>query len=100
AERRAAGQAMAALEHGVAALILAAAAGVGLDDGEERAFLAVAEHREQRHAVALVDRVVAPFAAHHLAAVKGEKLVELGPAEEDAPVLAAIVVEAEDPCHR
>src|SRR5579863_7781975 len=34
-----------------------------LDDTVDRPLLTVPEHREQRHAVAVVDRVVAPYAA-------------------------------------
>src|SRR5690242_7704018 len=60
------------------------------DNGEQRAFEAVPEDRERGRAVALVDRVIAPGAAHYLVAVDLQQLIELGAAEEDAPLPAVI----------
>ena len=44
----------------------------------------------------LVDRVVAPFAAHHLPRVERQKLVEFRAGKENSLVLAAEIVEAEE----
>jgi hypothetical protein len=39
-------------------------------------FVGVTKNREQRHAVAVVDRIIAPHAAGNMPAVKAEELVE------------------------
>src|SRR5690242_1431294 len=38
--------------------------------------MGVAKHRKQRHAVAVVDGIIAPYAAGHVAAVEAEQLVQ------------------------
>ena len=55
--------------------------------------MGVAKHREQRHAVAVVDRVVAPHAAGNVPAVEAEKLVEFVAGEIQRPVLRPIIRE-------
>src|SRR6185312_381146 len=70
------------------------------DDGVERAFVAVAKHRERRLAVLKPDGIVAPLAAHDLTAVQGQKLIKLAPAKKGRPGLTSGVAEADDSCHR
>lgn len=94
----AAGKAVAATEKDKIAL--ARAARRRLDDGEKRAFMGVAEDREHRRALALVDGIVAPYAARDLTAVKGKKLVQFGTAEKDRALLAPVVAQARDRRHR
>ena len=48
----------------------------------------------------LIDRVIAPFAAHDLACIERQKLVELRPGEENSALAAAEIVKAEDRAHR
>jgi hypothetical protein len=86
------GDALAPLHDRIVAL--APEAGRGLDEGEDRTFVGAAEHREQSGTVALIDGIVAPLAAHDLAAVEGEELLQLGPAEEDPPKFPSMVAEA------
>ena len=47
-------------------------------DHEKRGFMRMAEDREQRHAVHMVQRVVAPFAGRDARAVSGQYLTEFG----------------------
>src|SRR5271169_6474474 len=47
------------------------------DNGKGRRFVGMAKHRKAGHAVAVVDRIVPPLAADHVAAVEAEQLVQL-----------------------
>ena len=53
--------------------------------------MGVAEHREQRHAVAVVDRVIAPNAARDVPAVEAEQLVQFGTGEIQRSALRPII---------
>src|SRR5947209_16245972 len=59
----------------------------GLYDAVSRGFVSVAKNREQRHAVAVVDRIIAPHAAGNMPAVEAEKLVEFVAGEIQRPML-------------
>src|ERR1700722_2738716 len=87
-QRLAAGEPGAAVQQRIIAV--PRRAGRGLDDGVKRHVEAVAEDRKGGAAVAVVNGVIAPFAAGHLAAIKLEQLVELAAAEENAPLPAVI----------
>ena len=55
--------------------------------------MGVAEHREQRLSVAMVDRIIAPDAAGDIAAVEPEELVQLGAREIQGAARAAKIAE-------
>src|SRR5262249_2632209 len=69
---------MAAEDEKIAVLVAAA-----LHDAEGSTLLTVAKDREEREAVAMIDRIIAPLAANHVPAIGREKLVEFGAAEVD-----------------
>lgn len=50
-------------------------------DHEERCFMRVAEDREQRDTIDMVQRIVTPFAGRDARAVGGQYLAEFGPGE-------------------
>src|ERR1700746_1035213 len=57
------------------------------DDAVSRCFMRVAKNGEQRHPVAMVDRVIAPHAASNMPTVEAEKLVKLMAGEIQRSVL-------------
>jgi hypothetical protein len=63
-----------------------------LDDRVQRALVRVAEDREQRLPVAVVDRVIAPNPANDVPAVQAEKLIELLAGKIQRPPNAAAIV--------
>src|SRR5205814_6569059 len=67
----------------------------GLYDAVGRRFVGMAENREQRHAVAVVDRIIAPHSAGNMPAVEAEKLVEFVAGEIQRPVLRPIIGECQ-----
>src|SRR6185312_4411910 len=94
----AAGETLSAAQH--RELAQAAAARGGFDDGIEGTLVGVAEDREQRGALALIDRIIPPFAACDLAAVERQQLLELGACEEDCLVSAPVIVQTKECRHR
>src|SRR5204863_1676494 len=67
----------------------------GLDDRVGGAFMGMAEYRKQRLAIAVVDRVVAPYAARDVAAVESQQLVQLGAREIQRAAPAPIIPEGQ-----
>src|SRR5439155_25848966 len=63
----------------------------GFDDRVAGALMGMAEHREQRLSVAVVDRVIAPYAARDIAAVEPQQLVQFGAREIERAARAPIV---------
>lgn len=62
-----------------------------LDDAVRWRLMGVTEHREQRHSIAMIDRVVAPNAARNVSAIEAEKLVQLTACEIYRPVFRPII---------
>ena len=72
-----------------------AGAGGAFHDAEGRPFLRVPKHGEHRDAVAVIDRIVAPFAADDVTAIDSEKLVEFAAVEIDGLGFWPVIGEAE-----
>lgn len=66
-----------------------------LDDGVGRRFVGMPEYRKERHAVAMIDCIIAPYAACNVAAVKPEQLVELMARKIQGPLLGPIIREGQ-----
>ena len=76
----------------------------GFYDAVGGGFMRMAKNREQRHAVAMVDRIIAPHAAGNMPAVEAEKLVEFVAGEIQRPMLRPVIRERQHrrtfPAHR
>src|SRR6516165_7486031 len=65
----------------------------GLNDAVHRRLMSMTEHREQRHSIAMIDRVVAPNPSRHVPAIEAEKLVQLEACEIYRSVFRPIIAE-------
>jgi hypothetical protein len=61
------------------------------DDAVRWRLMGVTEHREQGHAIAMIDRVVAPNTARNVSAIEAEKLVQLKACEIYRSVFRPII---------